>query len=238
MLLPLFLAPVGRQRWAGEFTSLAYFSCLGMGFIMVELTFTQLFMKLIGFPLYTYSAVIFTMLAAAGAGSLAAKRIGVSPAGRWRLPFAGTIGLGLLLQLTHTSIFDHYLAVPMAGRIFVAAVMIFPTAFFMGMCMPLGILAIKDKPKGAIPWAWGMNGLFTTMGGLAAALTSIFWGFNVALLIAFGIYVLAAVSMWRLRSTIADLSTMHAVQGDFGRDSGWSSPLDVATAKAHVTKLS
>ncbi|RWX51157.1 hypothetical protein VU01_11971, partial [Candidatus Electrothrix marina] len=39
------------------------------GFISIELIFIQLFHKLIGYPLYTYAAVVFAFLIAAGTGS-------------------------------------------------------------------------------------------------------------------------------------------------------------------------
>ena len=67
------------------------------------------------------------------------------------------------------------------------------------MALPLGILAIKNKPKGAIAWAWAMNGIFTTIGGLGAALISIHLGVKLTLLVALGIYLLAGLSFRRLR---------------------------------------
>jgi predicted membrane-bound spermidine synthase len=202
VVVPLSFSAVGRRRWPGEFTSLFYFSCLGAGFVIIELTFVQMFMKLIGIPIYTYSAIIFTMLAAAGLGSSAAGKLKISPSERWWVPYAGTIGFGLLLLLVCTWGLDRFLSAPLAVRILVGGIMTFPTSFFMGMCLPLGILAIEQKPRGAIAWAWGMNGLFTTIGGLAAALLSMFWGFRVTLLIAFAIYALAGAAFMQLRKFV------------------------------------
>ena len=88
VFIPLFFSNTGKARWAGEFTSLFYFSCLGAGFIIVELTFIQIFMKLIGYPLYTYSTVLFSVLFAAGLGSQSAKHLAINPANRWWWPFA------------------------------------------------------------------------------------------------------------------------------------------------------
>lgn len=200
VVVPLGFASVGRQRWPGEFTSLFYFACLGAGFIIVELTLVQVFMKLIGIPLYTYSAVIFTMLAAAGIGSNAANVLKIAPSSRWWVPYVGTVVCGVILLMTAPAVSEQFLSAGIVGRLLVAALMIFPVSFFMGMCLPLGILAIESKPRGAIAWAWGMNGLFTTIGGLGAAVISMFWGFHTTLLIAFGIYVLAGLSFMRLRS--------------------------------------
>lgn len=213
ILVPLCFASVGRQRWQGEFTSLFYFSCLGAGFIIVELTLVQMFMKLIGIPLYTYSAVIFTMLAAAGIGSNAANALKITPSSsRWWVPYAGTVLFGLLLLLGTPAASEHFLSASLVERLLVAAVMMFPASFFMGMCLPLGILAIENKPRGAIAWAWGMNGLFTTIGGLGAAIISMFWGFHATLLLAFAIYVLAGLSFRRLRQFAGTPAVVEAVK--------------------------
>jgi hypothetical protein len=198
IFVPLFFAEAGRARWPGEFTSLFYFSCLGAGFITIELTLIQIFMKLVGYPLYTYSVVIFTMLLAAGLGSRAAESLGIKPRIRAWVPFAGTLLFGGLLWLVHPHLFDSFMDANMAARIAVAMAMIFPMSFFMGMALPLGILAIERKPRGAIAWAWGMNGLFTTIGGIGCGLLSIFWGFKLTLLSALFVYVLAALSFHRL----------------------------------------
>lgn len=199
ILLPLFLSKAGRAKWEGKSLGVLYFACLGAGFIIVELTYIQKFMHLIGFPLYTYSVVIFTMLLAAGLGSLSATRLRVEPGGRWWLPFIGTIALGLVVIFAQPMVTRAFVAQPLLVRSLVTAAMIFPPSFFMGMPLPLGILALRDKPAGAIAWAWGMNGLFTVVGGIGAALLSIYFGFTVTLLLALAIYVVAALVFAKFR---------------------------------------
>ena len=65
IIIPLFFSSSGKTKWPHRISALTYFSCLGAGFIILELVFIQIFMKLIGFPLYTYSTVVFTMLLSA-----------------------------------------------------------------------------------------------------------------------------------------------------------------------------
>jgi spermidine synthase len=198
VLVPLLFSRAGRARWPGEFTSLVYFSCLGAGFIIIELTLIQVFMKFIGYPLYTYTVVLFTMLLAAGVGSQAAEFLEVEPAGRWWLPFAGTLAFGAGFWLLHPWVFQSFMALDFGARVVVAAAMMFPMSFFMGMALPLGILSLALKPKGAVAWAWGMNGLFTTIGGIASGLLAMFLGFKVTILIGLVIYVVAALAFRRL----------------------------------------
>ena len=140
----------------------------------------------------------FTVLFSAGLGSLTAKQLDIDPANRWWWPFAGILLAGLLLWFVHPAIFEMFLASSMPIRILCTALMIFPMSFFMGMAFPLGILAIEKKPRGAIAWAWGMNGLFTNVGGIGAALLSIYLGFKITLLIALLSYIFAGLSFRRL----------------------------------------
>lgn len=200
VVLPLFFARAGRSHWPRKFHSLGYFSCLGAGFIIIELVFIQIFMKLIGFPLYTYSVVVSALLVAAGLGSYVSGKRGISAASGWQLPFWGVfLTLGLFL-LIYRPTFSLFLTMPLLVRVLVATALIVPPGFFMGMCFPLGILTIKDQPQGAIAWAWGMNGLFTVVGGVLSVLFSIYLGFTVTLVVGLAIYLLAYALFSRLRT--------------------------------------
>jgi spermidine synthase len=191
VLVPLRFSKVGRQDGALAIPLLVYFSCLGAGFITLELVFIQKFTHLIGSPLYTYSTVIFTMPFAAGVGSALSEKLGIDWQRRWAIPFIGVLVVGLALMLLYPAMSRLALALPLAGRVIATGVMIFPLGFFLGMPFPLGILAIANHPRGAIAWAWGMNGLFTVAGGLASVLISIAFGFNAAIMVALVLYALA-----------------------------------------------
>jgi spermidine synthase len=200
ILLPLRFSEVGKSKWPSMYVSLLYFSCLGAGFIIIEFVFIQIFMKLIGSPLYTSSIVIFILLFSAGIGSFATSKLNITPANRWQLPFLGILATVLLLLLIYPFVFNFFLASPLFIRILVACMLIFPLGFFLGMPFPLGILTLEHLPRGAVAWAWGMNGLFTVVGALASVFLSITWGFQVTLLIASFQYVVALLAFARIRS--------------------------------------
>lgn len=199
VLLPLLFSRAGRERWPNKITSLGYFACLGAGFIIVELVFIQIFMKLIGFPLHTYSAVVFSLLIAAALGSLFSDRFGITPHSRWLIPFVGTICMVFLFILIYPAYFKVFLAFSTWWRVLAAVILILPVGFFMGMCFPLGILAISRQPEGAVAWAWGMNGLFTVIGGIISVVVSLFVGFNLTMLVGALIYVIALLLFSRMR---------------------------------------
>ncbi len=200
ILLPLHFSEVGKSKWPSKSVSLMYFSCLGAGFIIIEFVFIQIFMKLIGSPLYTSSIVIFMLLFSAGIGSFATSKLNITPAHHWQLPFLGILAMVVLLLLIYPFVFNFFLAFPLFIRILVACGLIFPLGFFLGMPFPLGILTLENLPRGAIAWAWGMNGLFTVIGGLASVLLSITWGFQATLLIASFQYLVALMVFSRIRS--------------------------------------
>ncbi len=206
IVLPLLFAKTGRVKWPYKFHTLGYFSCLGAGFIIIELVFIQIFMKLIGFPLYTYSCVVCSLLIAAGLGSYATDWLKIGPRKNWVIPFIGTIiGVSFVL-FDHGWLFDALLPFSLGVRILCAALIIFPAGFFMGMCFPLGILTVRNQPQGTIAWAWGMNGLFTVIGGISSVLLSINWGFNITLFVGMIIYAVAFFLFGKFRQIAQDVA--------------------------------
>jgi len=200
LILPTLFSRAGKVHWQGKAWSMLYFSCLGAGFIIFELVFIQLFMKLVGYPLYTYSAVVFGLLFAAGTGSFLSSKLNVSPQARWMLPFIGLFATSAIFLLVYHDLFSIFLAWPVLARAIMAIILIFPMGLFMGMLFPLGILMLKDEPTGSIAWAWAMNGLFTVIGGLMSVVLSIYLGFTATLLIALAIYLLGWLAFARFRS--------------------------------------
>lgn len=199
IFLPLLFARAGRVKWPCKFHSLGYFSCLGAGFIMIELVFIQIFMKLIGFPLYTYSVVVFALLVAAGLGSYVSNLLKIRPTRLWSLPFLGILISTAIFLFIYQPYFNYFLTFPLIVRILAAIALLVPPGFFMGMCFPLGILTIKDQPNGAVAWAWGMNGLFTVIGGILSVIISIYLGFSMTLIVGILIYMLAYLLYSKMR---------------------------------------
>ncbi|NKB61715.1 MAG: hypothetical protein GKR95_06110 [Gammaproteobacteria bacterium] len=206
--VPLFFSRAGKAKWSGKGSLLVYFSCLGAGFIIFELIFIQVFMKLIGFPLYAYTTVFFTFLFGAGIGSLMSEKMRLIENRRWWLPFVGIIVSTLLLIIYKQYLFDLFLQYQTPVRILISIAMIFPLAFFLGMPFPMGILAVRFKPEGTVAWAWAFNGLFTVVGGIFCAIFSVYFGFQATLVAAMCAYIIALVIYRRLYSGyVSDLSS-------------------------------
>jgi hypothetical protein len=198
VLLPLRYSAVGREEGVTAAPMLVYFSCLGAGFIALELVLIQKFTNLIGSPLYTYATVLCTLLTAAGIGSAASQALGIGTQRRWRVPFVGILIVGVALVIAYPLAAQLALGWPLAGRVLASGAMIFPLGFFLGMPFPLAILSLSTHPRGAVAWAWGMNGLFTVVGGLLSMVSSVVFGFNATILLALGLYVVALLLFSKL----------------------------------------
>ncbi len=200
IVIPLYKSKAGKSKdWFRKKLTLMYFGCLGAGFIIFELVFIQIFMKLIGSPLYTYASIVFILLLSAGIGSYSSKKLKISLEEYWYIPFIGIIFFASIIILIHSYIFSIFLASPILIRIIVSAVLISPLGFFLGMPFPLGILAAEVQPEGAIAWAWGLNGLFTVVGGFLSVILSIFFGFVITLIVSIAIYTLAFLIFSQIR---------------------------------------
>jgi hypothetical protein len=193
ILIPFRYSSLGRTQWKGKIPYLVYFSCLGAGFIIIELTFIQIFTKLIGFPTHTFATVIFTLLFAAGLGSMVSKKKNLHSGNRWMIIFSGVLFYGLIFTGIYPHVFSVMLGYSLPVRIIVAVILMFPLGFFLGMPFPLGIMNLgKTEPKG-IPWAWGLNGFFTVFGGYLGLLISIWTGFRAVIGFGLGIYLIAFI---------------------------------------------
>jgi hypothetical protein len=75
--------------------------------------------------------------------------------------------------------------------------LIAPLGFFLGMPFALGIAGSYEKGRGAVGWAWAVNGLFTVLGSVFSILLAMYIGFTFTLYLAFALYALAGVLLPR-----------------------------------------
>lgn len=191
--IPFLSSQTGRIRWQGKISFMSYFACLGAGFIIIELVLIQMFMKLIGFPPYTYATAVFSLLLGAGLGSAVSARLDTESLAQLRLPFLAALGVILLVVVFRDAVFAIALQSSIGVRMLVATLMLVPTGFFLGMPFPIGITLAQGKPPGTVAWCWAMNGLFTIIGGLLSGILSIYIGFTLAIGTALVFYIIALI---------------------------------------------
>ncbi len=196
--VPLMRTNIRHAAWSGMSRDIVYFACLGLGFIMVEVIFIQLFHKLIGFPTHTFVLVISTMLLSAGLGSVYSQRFLRLVNYRTQFVFIIIFLYGIVFIFSFENLFYYFLGFPLPVRMLCGVVMIAPLAFFMGMPFPIGVLGLSETNAAAISWAWALNGFFTVLGGYLAIVISIFSSFTVVLIFAMMVYGCALLVVRRL----------------------------------------
>ena len=141
LALAMFLAPflfAGRlPRTTGFWRGSAYFSCLGLGFMLVEIPWVQRSILFLGHPSYATATVLAALLMGAGLGSLAAARVPLRRLLRWRLALPAAL---LAAQLLVGPLFAAALGLPLPARVALCACCLAPAGFVMGFAFPSGMV--------------------------------------------------------------------------------------------------
>jgi len=205
IILPLIFvrnrAMTGNTQ--GRMPYLFYFACLGAGFIIVEIAMIQKFILFLGHPVYSLAVILFSLLIFSALGSYLSGWFETKNLRKTlvKLIFL-LVGITFLYILVLPPIFYGLVWLPLATRILVAVLVMSPIALLMGMPMPIGIKLLSKHSPQIIPWAWGVNGATSVMGSVAALVIAILTGFNQALIIGSGIYLLGAFIITRTESDL------------------------------------
>jgi hypothetical protein len=180
-------APVFRS-------ALAYFTLIGLGFMLIQIPMLQRFSIYLGHPTYTFSIVLFLMILSAGLGSLMSDRIRLERGAPVRLPIL--IGAAVIVEaLLMQPAIDTTLGWPLAGRTAVVAAFIAPLAFALGLCFPIGMRLVGHHSDRLTAWMWGVNGASGVIASILAVMGSMWLGINSSLLVAAILYALLALPM-------------------------------------------
>ncbi len=172
--------------------SALFFCALGAGFILVEIYAVQRLCLVIGQPVWTMGAVIFSILVSGGAGSFWASRW----AARLLYKRISLICLLLSLGLLAYGASFHFILEatrtwPQWARLVAAAGSLVPLGFLMGIPFPLGIRALGLQAQSPfIPWMWALNGIASVVGSSLGILLALELGFTWALAAACLCYLL------------------------------------------------
>lgn len=182
----------------GRVAFLLYFACLGAGFIVAEIVLIQKCVLFLGHPAYALTVVLFSLLLFSGIGSALSGRLGDAGLARHlRWVLLAVAGLVVLVVLTFSPLFYALVHLDTAWRILVTVLALAPLGLAMGMPMPSGIRLLRAHDPGLIPWAWGVNGAASVLGSVGAVALAMLVGFDAALLVAAGLYLLGLALVWR-----------------------------------------
>jgi SAM-dependent methyltransferase len=189
IVVPLWLGRAGGHPVPQAPLRLVYFVGLGLGFILIELSQMQRLMIALGHPVYGLTVVLFSLLVAAGAGSLwTGRRVRRGARGRW---LQGML-LTLLLLAVATALGGVAVAKALEGaavwmRIGASVLLLAPLGFLLGVPLAMGLALSASDPPGYRAMYWGVNGAASVCGSVLATIVSLSYGITVS----YGVGVLA-----------------------------------------------
>ncbi len=173
---------------------LLYFTALGLGFIFIEISILQKFILLLGHPIFTLSVILFSLLASGGLGSFLSGRFKEEVITKRIFVVCLLI---FLLSITYALTLPHliptFLPFSIGVRIAITFILLFPLGLLMGMPFPLGLRVVGNLLKAGVPFYWGLNGITSVFGSIAAVIVGLGLGFTFATLAGSASYLLAAI---------------------------------------------
>lgn len=176
----------------------AYFSAIGMGFMLIEISQMQRLMVFLGHPVYGLGVVLFTILLFGGIGSVT---VGVNPPrpgaaiARVVALLATLVAAGLLTPWLS----DYAKSATTGIRIVVSILLLAPPAFCMGMMFPVG-LSIWRRHANLLPFFWSANGITSMLASALGMALSIEFGIAKTYALGVCFYAVCAVMLlvsWR-----------------------------------------
>lgn len=201
LALLLIMVPLFKLGFKGgkKFNTLVYFSGLGVGYMFIEIILIQRFTLYFGNVIYAAAAVVCLMLVSSGIGSFVSQRIQIK-----NKSFILVLSVIIFSLMVYTLFLSDILKMTIGNdltvKIIISALIIAPPAFFMGMPFPLGLrlLSSNSETSAQIPWAWGINGMFSVVATVLVTIVAIELGFVWVMLFAIGAYLMVMISNFRI----------------------------------------
>ncbi len=196
VMLPLIRGARGNLSNKRTLGFLLYFMSLGLGFFFVEISFVQKYVLLLGYPTYSLSVTIFSLLVFAAFGAWLS---------RWGWGKPRMFILGLLTAtvfLMGIEVFllplvrERFLASPLSVRILVTIFLQFPIATCLGMYFPTGIACLRQSETRLVPWAWAVNGVASVVSSVLAVIIAMQIGFSGVMVVAACTYLVGVGALF------------------------------------------
>ena len=181
---------------------------IGLGFIVLEITFIQRFLLLLGTPIMALTVILFSILLSTGIGAyLSGKLFHKNPYRAILISIPPLAGIVMVYYVFLQDIIEFGIVLPLPERIALTFALLSPTGFLMGFQFP-SITRMASSASGRldqeshgsegsgggsggedITLLWGANVIASVVGTVLTATSSMIIGFNGNLLIGVGLYL-------------------------------------------------
>src|ERR671914_893973 len=183
---------------------------IGIGFMILEVTFIQKFLLLLGTPIMALTVILFTILLSSGIGSYISGRIFSTRPHRAVLTSIPILaGIILIYFLYLQDIIESSISMELQYRIALTFGLLFPAGFLMGFQFPslikmASLIALQNNKNKVVfqhdnypdsknnnntTLLWGINIVASVIGTVLAAILAMIIGFNGNLLIGLSMYL-------------------------------------------------
>lgn len=199
LLLPLLVRPTTILRASDRgprLRALAFFACIGVGFVLVEVGLVAQFVMFLGHPVYALSAVLCSLLVSSGLGSLWTSRVADrSAVGVGSRRAQVLVMLLVLMALGLGDVLRLLVELPLWGRVAITFALLAPLGLLMGTQAPLAIRLVSGRSEALVPWCWGLGGLASVIATASGTLLAMHAGFSSLLICAAVAYLFASLAM-------------------------------------------
>ena len=182
---------------------------IGVGFMILEVTFIQKFLLLLGTPIMALTVILFTILLSSGIGSYISGKIFSTRPHRAVLTSIPILaGIIIIYFLYLQEVIESTISMELPYRIALTFGLLFPAGFLMGFQFPslitmASLIALQNKNKVVVfqddnysnsknnntTLLWGINIVASVIGTVLAAVSAMIIGFNGNLLIGLCMYL-------------------------------------------------
>jgi hypothetical protein len=189
----LVLFPLRRLRASGPLARpLIYFLALGLGYLVVEMTWMQRTGLFLGHPTHAVVTTLGTLLLSSGLGAAWSSRRDERVVAR-RSALA-VVMLLVLVELAAPPALRLMLPWPFGARVVALAVLTFPLGFAMGMPFPSGLRAVSPLGASMVAFGLAVNSFASIVASLLAIPIALFSGFRATAVLAMALYAVAALA--------------------------------------------
>jgi spermidine synthase len=191
--LPLRLLAARGLRVPGAMRHGVFFAALGLGYLAIEMALLQKFGLFLGHPNYALSVVLASLLLATGVGSLLSGAIVARVGGLRRMSYV----VAVLVLAEHVLVLPslpRLIGLPFPARVLIVFALVAPLGLCLGTFFPTALEVLKPTAAPFVPWAWGINGIFSVLAPVLSVAVSMTWGIGALLLSAVPVYLVAGLS--------------------------------------------
>lgn len=192
--VPLRHLTAQGMRPAGTWRYGIFFAGTGLGYLAIEIALIQKFGLFLGHPNYALSVVLAALLLTTGLGSLLSEAIVVALGG---LRFVGYV-LAVVVLAEYGLVFPHLpglIGLPFGARAALVCALVSPLGLALGTFVPSALERLKPAAPAFVPWAWGINGIFSVLAPVLSIAFSMTWGTNALLLAAIPVYLMVGLCL-------------------------------------------